>query len=754
MYIGQTIQSVLEQTFQDFELVIVDNSSPDNTQEVVKSFSDARIKYFRNNTNIGMVKNWNRAILLATGDYISMLHSDDFYLPGILEVESKILDLNPNVGLVYSDCEFIDKTGKQISVAPSFPSDYIKKGVSELKKLLLGNYMPPPTVMVRKECYKKLGEYRGDYSDYEMWMRICLYYDIAYISKILACYRVGGGSDEQVIKAGIAGKSLLDIAKNFLSNLPPSTSSILELKTKVLPRHYLNSACNYCLSGKLTKAKEDLVSAILEYPSLLQNPNFVPGFVRGTFKCYLSRAFLSTDYISRLLDSFLSININSKEIINKLSLDKSPETIRKLIGSYYYNWGRFLYFEDEYKRGLKLLWRAFLNNPFDKNTWILILKSWICLILPEKILSELRLLNRNIKDKLSRMSGKCLCYPRSLVFLMQDKCNARCVMCGLAYAQNERPSEITLERYIKIINNAEPNNIKEITFSGGGEPLLNKDFESIVTYTRERLPHVKLFIFTNAIKLDQAKARLLIENRFKRIVISINATSPQSYHQIMGVDMLDRVVQNVGSLMRLKKEHCSNTVVRFSFVAWRQNIEELPRLIETASKIGINEVVMQYCRFYSKRYKVGSDDSIKALDKESSLYFFQELSDGIIKKCGSLAKRLNIDFYHHPLFGERIVEKKCDWPWRALLIGPDGEVFPCGGGEVLFNRAVSTGRLYFGNLLKQNIVDFWNNRDYRKLRKSCSYKKKNKIIQRCYNCNSSILWLGANDPRSHFINID
>lgn len=406
-FIGQAIQSVLEQSFQDFELIIVDNCSTDNTQEVVKSFSDKRIKYFRNNTNIGGGKNWNKAISLATGGYISILHSDDFYLPGILEAESQVLDLNPNVGLVYSACRVISEKGEELFVYPLFYSDYINKGISELKTLLFNDHIPVPTVMVRKECYKKLGGFWIDNfniaGDYEMWMRICLYYDIAYISKVLACYRIHKSqSVPEIIRTGLMGSGCVKIHKKFFSDLPPSASSLLALKNETLARDYLRSACNNCIIGNLSSAREDLISAVSEYPSLLQNPYYAGKFVYETIKNYSSATFLSTDY-TIALDSFLSINnIDRKEIMNKIYLDESLGSIRRLIGSYYYNWGRFLYFKDKYKKGLKYLLRAFLNNPFNSKTLVWILKVWICLILPETILGELRLLNRKIKGKLSR----------------------------------------------------------------------------------------------------------------------------------------------------------------------------------------------------------------------------------------------------------------------------------------------------------------------------------------------------------------
>ena len=76
-YLPEAIESVLAQTFQDFELLILDNASTDNTPELVKSFKDERIRYVRNQTNIGMFGNCNKALELARGEYVIIFHDDD-----------------------------------------------------------------------------------------------------------------------------------------------------------------------------------------------------------------------------------------------------------------------------------------------------------------------------------------------------------------------------------------------------------------------------------------------------------------------------------------------------------------------------------------------------------------------------------------------------------------------------------------------------------------------------------------------------
>ena len=196
-FIGEAIQSVLNQSYGDFELIIVDNCSTDNSVTEINRFSDPRIKIYKNDKNIGFLKNWNKCISLVNGEYVSLLHSDDKYEPDMIKREVEIFDSNPNVGLVFSPVKQIDSKGDCIGYSKSpFNSTRVIKGDDFFKELIMENHVPTPSVMVRKECYDILGsfdEYVGPPCDWEMWLRVSLYYDVAFISEPLAHYRIHSG---------------------------------------------------------------------------------------------------------------------------------------------------------------------------------------------------------------------------------------------------------------------------------------------------------------------------------------------------------------------------------------------------------------------------------------------------------------------------------------------------------------------------------------------------------------------------------
>ena len=101
-YLRESINSVLRQTEKNFELIVVDNCSTDHTLEILAAYNDPRINVFKNSTNLGSLRNFNRCIELSRGEYFVLLPHDDTLMPTMLETFSKPLIVDPQIGLVYS----------------------------------------------------------------------------------------------------------------------------------------------------------------------------------------------------------------------------------------------------------------------------------------------------------------------------------------------------------------------------------------------------------------------------------------------------------------------------------------------------------------------------------------------------------------------------------------------------------------------------------------------------------------------------
>ncbi len=195
--IAESIESVLGQTFKDFRLIVCDNCSTDNTEEVVLSFHDPRLTYVRNEKNLGLVGNANRCLSLAEGEYVCILHHDDVMLPENLEHKVRILDENPGVGFVHSNIFVTDAEGQVLSQwVEDSRRNYIEDGMKVFHRYItrmdIGALIFIGAVLARRACYEQLGGFRSDLPhtlDNEMWMRMSLFYNVACVGKPLVKWR-------------------------------------------------------------------------------------------------------------------------------------------------------------------------------------------------------------------------------------------------------------------------------------------------------------------------------------------------------------------------------------------------------------------------------------------------------------------------------------------------------------------------------------------------------------------------------------
>ena len=198
-YLRQALESVRCQTLQDFEIIIYDDASTDETQWVVENMRDGRTRYFRQPRNVGIAANRNSCLAVARGRYIAWLDSDDIYQPEMLAVQSAVLDRHPHVGLVHGAYEVIDCEGRRLADWPlPFTHSLVEPGKDAFRELVLSNYVTAPTVMVRRKCYNRAGHYattlRNSSEDWDMWLRIALHFDLAYTATVVAQYRQHDGN--------------------------------------------------------------------------------------------------------------------------------------------------------------------------------------------------------------------------------------------------------------------------------------------------------------------------------------------------------------------------------------------------------------------------------------------------------------------------------------------------------------------------------------------------------------------------------
>ena len=191
-FIKDCLNSIILQTYKNFEVIIVDNNSNDKTLQIVKSFNDSRIKIYSNEKNIGAINNFTKCIELATGEYFVMIPHDDIMHQNFINETSDILNKNENVGIVYAGVDYIDKNKNIIKKAINYNTDmHFKK--HETINDIVKNFMPIQLPMVRTSILKQIGKFDEEYSlfsDVNLWLKIMyLDWDVYFISKTLSSLR-------------------------------------------------------------------------------------------------------------------------------------------------------------------------------------------------------------------------------------------------------------------------------------------------------------------------------------------------------------------------------------------------------------------------------------------------------------------------------------------------------------------------------------------------------------------------------------
>lgn len=192
-YLGACLKSVFSQTRKADEVIVVDDHSTDKTEGLVSKYKD-KITYIKNPANMGIVNTFNIGLKKAKNEFILMVSGDDILMPTILEQESKILEDNPRIGMVFAQ-SYTQKNNKKHLVVHKVAGDksYIGRSKDFERLINEGDFIAYMTAMVRKSVYKKVGYFDPNFDflhDWELYIRIAKKYPLAYVAKPLAVYRV------------------------------------------------------------------------------------------------------------------------------------------------------------------------------------------------------------------------------------------------------------------------------------------------------------------------------------------------------------------------------------------------------------------------------------------------------------------------------------------------------------------------------------------------------------------------------------
>ena len=256
--IKETIESVLAQTYQDIEIIVVDDGSTDHSKEIIESFGSKVLYFYQENGGQSAAR--NTAIHHSSGKYLAFLDSDDLWMPEKLEKQLALMQ-QEGVDWCYCDCEyFLDSTGKSIGNYSNLVHPPKTGLVAET--LLMGNFIASPTPVVSKKIIEEAGNFNESFQfgeDWDEWIRIAMISPIVYQPEILTKHRIHENSVTYMKDPDIVFLNHISVIENLCQQYPVRLNQI---KTKAMAYHASEFSKSHFLRGNFQRAKEMIHMAI------------------------------------------------------------------------------------------------------------------------------------------------------------------------------------------------------------------------------------------------------------------------------------------------------------------------------------------------------------------------------------------------------------------------------------------------------------------------------------------------------------
>ncbi|RJX16995.1 MAG: glycosyltransferase [Desulforudis sp.] len=210
-FLPQALESALDQTFENIEIVVSVNHCTDNTEDILKKYSDPRIKVVRPSRFLKMAENWHFCVSQSKGEYFNLLSSDDRLLPEYVEHMVEVLDANPGVGFAHCACETIGKDGKILRQTNPLKREFVRSGRVKFKRYVVQSNAALVSAMIGRTVYEKVGGFGRQWEmigDWDLWLRLLQVGDVAYVPKHLVQYRAW--QDDKGVRAGRIKKQLFE----------------------------------------------------------------------------------------------------------------------------------------------------------------------------------------------------------------------------------------------------------------------------------------------------------------------------------------------------------------------------------------------------------------------------------------------------------------------------------------------------------------------------------------------------------------
>ena len=303
-YLKESIDSILNQTFSDFEFIIINDGSIDNTKKIINDYKDKRIVYIENEKNSGIVTTLNKGLNYASGKYIARMDADDISLPTRFEKQIKYMEENNDVDILGTAIELFGK-----NITPN--SRIFSKSFENIKcDLLISCALAHPTVMIRKsileiENYKYNSNYEK-LEDYELWFQISKKYKIETLEEILLRYRIHSNQITQ------------NYSEEYLERFKSFKKEQLNFFIKDFNSEELDIFCSLCL-GTIEVNEMNINLLLNLFDKIISHNNSSKYFNIIILKKYFKNIMLGLLYKASFKDKIRLFNLIHKKIDISLS---------------------------------------------------------------------------------------------------------------------------------------------------------------------------------------------------------------------------------------------------------------------------------------------------------------------------------------------------------------------------------------------------------------------------------------------------
>jgi MoaA/NifB/PqqE/SkfB family radical SAM enzyme len=315
--------------------------------------------------------------------------------------------------------------------------------------------------------------------------------------------------------------------------------------------------------------------------------------------------------------------------------------------------------------------------------------------------------------------------PVEAYFEVANRCNSKCATCPLTFSPQEDARQLSLSEFKHLVDQMP--DLRRAVLQGIGEPLLNHDLAAMIAYLEER--GVYTVFNTNAALLTPRRQLELIESGLEELRVSLDSSTPETYLKIRGIPAFERVVVNVAEMVRTRASHGG---VRPRIAIWmtalRENLSELPDLVDLAARIGVDEVYLQRLVFWGEGLATSGQ----------SVYDASEVVERAIAEAERRATQHGLRFRgsdarppRDSLINRRLEHepwRACSRPLRLAYITAQGNALPCCIAP--FTDAPYDS-IRLGNYLRDGVEKVWHGEAYQRFREQL-YSSKPPAS--CRNC--------------------